>query len=178
MKDAIFTLHPFSPDKNSALFDIAGVFKRHADTLRVTYRMSGPIHLLNLPVMCNAPTRTNGLWESTCLECFIGGRTAAAYWEFNLSPAGHWNVYRFDSYRQGMRPEEAFKALPLEISTRRDTMRLALNIDLKKMKLAGQPIRLAISAVLVEAGLKSYWALTHEGDKPDFHNPKCFLLAF
>jgi len=27
---------------------------------------------------------------------------------FNLSPAGHWNIYRFEDYRQGMQEEMAF----------------------------------------------------------------------
>ena len=35
--------------------------------------------------------------------------------------------------------------------------------------------QLGLSAVLEEVdGTKSYWALTHPGDKPDFHHPDCF----
>jgi hypothetical protein len=26
-----------------------------------------------------------------------------------------------------------------------------------------------------QGGHKSYWALAHEGDAPDFHDPACFL---
>ena len=33
-----------------------------------------------------------------------------------------------------------------------------------------------LSAVLEEKdGTKSYWALAHGGDKPDFHDPGCFV---
>jgi hypothetical protein len=36
---------------------------------------------------------------------------------------------------------------------------------------------LALSAVLAAAtGEKSYWALVHSGDKPDFHHPAGFRL--
>jgi hypothetical protein len=40
---------------------------------------------------------------------------------------------------------------------------------------AGTTWELGLSAVLEENdGTKSYWALAHPGDKPDFHAPGCF----
>jgi hypothetical protein len=40
---------------------------------------------------------------------------------------------------------------------------------------AGEPWELGLSAVLEEKdGAKSYWALAHRGDKPDFHDAGCF----
>ncbi len=40
---------------------------------------------------------------------------------------------------------------------------------------AGEPWQLGLSAVLEEKdGTKSYWALAHGGEKPDFHDPVCF----
>ena len=44
------------------------------------------------------PRRRDRLWEETCLELFLGEEGSERYWEFNLSPAGHWNVYRFEFY--------------------------------------------------------------------------------
>ena len=36
--------------------------------------------------------------------------------------------------------------------------------------------QLGLSAVLEEKdGTKSYWALAHSADKPDFHAPGCFI---
>ena len=39
------------------------------------------------------------------------------------------------------------------------------------------PARIAASAVLEnKSGHKSYWALAHPTDKPDFHHPDGFVL--
>ena len=41
---------------------------------------------------------------------------------------------------------------------------------------AGQQWALGLSAVLEEKdGTKSYWALAHAADKPDFHDAGCFV---
>jgi hypothetical protein len=36
--------------------------------------------------------------------------------------------------------------------------------------------RMNLAAVIEEAsGVKSYWALAHRADQPDFHDPACFV---
>ncbi len=170
-------LQPFQPDQDTAAFALTGLVERVGDRLNLAFELTGPIHRLRLPCVVAHPERRHGLWEDTCFECFIGAQIASAYWEFNLSPAGHWNVYHFDDYRQGMHPEPAFDGLPMEMLPLQEAMRLTVDIDLIKLKLEGRPIRLALSAVLAAArGEKSYWALVHAGDKPDFHHPVGFLL--
>ena len=37
------------------------------------------------------------LWKKTCFECFFGMSEGTTYYEFNGSPSGHWNLFRFDS---------------------------------------------------------------------------------
>jgi hypothetical protein len=40
------------------------------------------------------------------------------------------------------------------------------------------PLALGISAVIEASdGTRSYWALAHPSDKPDFHHPGAFALA-
>jgi hypothetical protein len=46
--------------------------------------------------------RGDELWQTTCLELFIGNPGATHYVEFNVSPEGAWNCYEFSDYRQGM----------------------------------------------------------------------------
>src|SRR4030042_7193941 len=53
------------------------------------------------------------------------GEGSERYWEFNLSPAGHWNVYRFASYRKEMREEPAFASLPFRVRTEPEALRLS-----------------------------------------------------
>ena len=137
--------------------------------LNITFRVDGDRHRLIVPDPA-APQRTDGLWKTTCLEVFV--QAGSGYYEFNLSPSGQWAAYRFDGYRQGM--AEADVEAPA-LSTARDgrgfelTARLELPCDA-----AG---RLALSAVIEETGgAKTYWALAHPSDKPDFHHPDSFVL--
>lgn len=44
--------------------------------------------------------RKDFLWESTCLECFVGNTNCSEYVEINASPAGNFAVYHFDDYRK------------------------------------------------------------------------------
>jgi len=124
-----------------------------------------------------APGRRHGLWEGTCFELFLGLKDSPRYWEFNLSPAGHWNVYRFESYRQGMVEETAITALPLRVQRREDSLSMALELDLRAIVPAGRALEAAIAAVLKSREDEaSYWALTHPGPEADFHRRDGFIL--
>jgi hypothetical protein len=99
------------------------------------------------------------------------------YWEFNLSPAGHWNVYRFLAYREGMTEETAFASLPVKVRSDPDCLRLELEVDLGSIVRADQTLAIGISAVLKQiSGEKTYWALTHCGPQADFHRRDSFSI--
>jgi hypothetical protein len=116
-----------------------------------------------------APERTDDLWRHTCFEAFV--RTGEGYREYNLSPSGAWASYAFDGYRSGMRPaDEGAIVAPLDLAA--DQVALEARIDLPP---GGG--RLALSAVIEDLdGEKTYWALAHPSDKPDFHHPDSFVL--
>jgi hypothetical protein len=137
----------------------------------------GPLAALVIPVPVGNPVRKNALWEETCFEFFLGGKDSDRYWEFNLSPAGHWNVYCFASYRQGMQEEPAFTSLPLSVQSQPDVLRLSTEVDLEKLIPAEQVLNVAISAVIktMHGGI-TYWALTHPGPQPDFHRRDSFII--
>ncbi len=122
--------------------------------------------------------RRDELWQSTCLEAFVGTSVGAAYAEFNLSPNGDWNIYQFKSYRDGMT-----KALPtLRESTWREGAQgegrreAGMFLPLQQLQLVG-PVVLGVTAVLeYQDGQKEYWALAHAGEKPDFHLRSSFVV--
>jgi hypothetical protein len=117
------------------------------------------------------------LWEDTCFEFFLGIKNSAQYWEFNLSPAGHWNVYRFDGYRQGMQEETAFENLPFNVQNQADGLALGLDVDLDKIISVQQAIEVAITTVIKDRdGEVTYWALTHRGVEADFHLRDSFII--
>jgi hypothetical protein len=115
--------------------------------------------------------RTDELWRHTCVEAFVRPASGEGYQEFNFSPSTQWAAYRFDCYRDGMRPA------PLEpqVAVRRtgDGFELSATFDLPD----DGPWRLGLSAVIEAAdGSVSYWALAHAAGKPDFHHADCFAL--
>ena len=113
--------------------------------------------------------RADELWKHTCFEAFV--TTADGYREFNLSPSGQWASYRFTAYREGMSPADEV-AVVAGLDGSRDYIALEGRIEL--------PVdarRLALSAVIEAVdGSKTYWALAHPSDKPDFHHPDSFVL--
>lgn len=119
--------------------------------------------------------RRDELWRSTCFEAFVRPAGRSSYFETNLSPAGHWAVYEFDAYRQGMRDAAAshhwFKSddrRPDWYSISGDFMFDALNGD------TGDWYVNLTAVIEAKDATKSYWALAHAAGPPDFHNADCF----
>ena len=137
--------------------------------LHVSFRVDGDLHRVIVPDPAS-PQRTDGLWRTTCLEVFV--QAGGGYYEFNLSPSGQWAGYRFDSYRQGMAAADI--GAPT-LSTERDARGFRLTARMELPRDADG--RLALSAVIEQTdGAKTYWALAHPSDKPDFHHPDSFVL--
>lgn len=156
---------------------IGGSIARRADTVSLRYEVRGDLSKVSIPATAEARRRQDRLWEETCLELFLGTTVSAGYWEFNLSPSGHWNVYRFTRYREGMREEPAITSLPFDV--RRDPEALILTAEFGAAKIvpAGRDLAVAVAAVIgtVDEG-KSHWALAHPASRPDFHRRDGFAL--
>jgi hypothetical protein len=156
---------------------ITGDVARRADTLAIRYELRGRLDVLVIPPPARTPARRNGLWEETCFECFLAVEDSPCYWEFNLSPSGCWNVYRFSGVRESMAEEEAFSSLVITAERNENTVSLRLETSLGGIIRAGEPLDVAVRAVVKEkAGALSYWALTHCGPRPDFHRRESFIL--
>ena len=172
-----FTLQPFAPIGPPHNFKITGYIARRADKLAIRYDLRGDLAELMIPALADLPARRHGLWEETCFEFFLGVKDSPRYWEFNLSPAGPWNVYRFDGYRQGMVEETAFTSLPWRVRRRPDSLRLALELDVGRIVAADQPLSVGIAAVIkLAGGGLTYWGLIHPGPAADFHRRDSFLV--
>ncbi len=146
--------------------------------LQLDYRLTGDTGALRLPPASPAPTRTDKLWRRTCFEAFLRGGEDAAYVEFNFSPSGDWDAYRFDSRRSGMRSLE-IRPPACDVAIKSDEMRLRATVDLDVSPKFAAPTawRLGVAAVLESAdGALSYWALAHPQGAPDFHDSDCFTV--
>ncbi|MBI5904290.1 MAG: DOMON-like domain-containing protein [Deltaproteobacteria bacterium] len=174
-----FSLIPFRGEEDRPDLAITGQVARQAGLLSVRCAILGKLSELAIPTPEETPGRKDALWKGTCLELFIGAMGDEAYWEFNLSPGGDWNIYRFTTYRAGMREETAVSSLPFEVRTDSDALHLSLSLDLAAMLPPGQAIDVGVCAVLRStAGGMSHWALAHHGPRPDFHRREGFALAF
>jgi hypothetical protein len=171
-----FSLRPFSPIGPPLHFAITASLARRARELAIGYELTGQLGKLVIPGPAEFPSRRHGLWEETCFEFFLGIKDSPRYWEFNLSPAGSWNVYRFAGYRQGMVEETAFTSLPLRLRRRPDSLRLDLELGIDRIVGADHPLEVGIAAVIkLAGGGLIYWALTHPGPQADFHRRDGFL---
>ena len=175
-----FVLKPFERE-GAAKIAIAGSVSRQGNQLQVTYQLEDPLSLVALPIKNDNPERRHELWRTTCLEFFLGVVGTNRYWEVNLSPAGHWNCYRFEEYRQGMQEEGAIAmqasggiaALPLTQSGE-----VVATVELGAIIRAHEPLELGVTAVVEDRqGTLSYWAIAHTGPEADFHRRDSFTLT-
>jgi hypothetical protein len=176
MRDRNFNLNPFS---NSPLdLTITGHISRNSNQLDIGYLISGNLSAIAIPSPNPTPQRQHQLWENTCLEFFLTLKNTTQYWEFNLSPNGDWNIYRFTDYRQGMREETAFTSLPFDLKTNSQTLQLNLTLNLEPIISTTANLTIGVTAVIkTQDNNLSYWALTHPGAKPDFHQRDSFVIS-
>ena len=97
------------------------------------------------------------------------------YLELNVAPSGKWASYEFVAYREGMSPAERVVLNTLEYAFGDEHGEL-------RVSFVGLPPidawRLGVAAVIEDIdGRKSYWALAHPADKPDFHHHDAFALT-
>ena len=165
--------HPIhSPEAVSAV--TARILGVDGSWLKLRWRVDGS-HSLVVPPFAGKG-RADGLWQTTCFELFLMPDGGPGYCEFNLSPSERWAAYDFAGYRDGM-AERSVEREP------QGTMRLGSNFAIfdaaiPLSALPGSACRMNLAAVIEEqGGAKSYWALAHPADKPDFHDPACFVAT-
>lgn len=142
--------------------------ERQGDRLWVRFVVEGDVAAIRWPAT-KPGGREDFLWQHTCFEVFV--TTSDGYREFNLSPSRQWASYRFSSYRADMvDAPEGVKGLALDLAS--DMLALEAHLELPL-----DARTMALSTVIeAHDGSKSYWALTHPGETPDFHHPASFTL--
>ena len=173
-----FTLAPHPEVGAVPPVRITGGVRLQSRIFFIHFQLDGRVEEVRLPPLAETPTRRDRLWEETCFEFFIAKKNSPRYWEFNISPSGDWNAFRFSNYREGMQEERAIPSLPVRVQEAADVLLLSAECDLSRLLEAGRGIDVAISAVIkTEAGEPSYWALAHAGNRPDFHRREGFQIA-
>jgi hypothetical protein len=171
-------LEPFSKDLSTPSIDLSSKIDRHDHILSIEYHLTGDLSTLIIPPPTAKPTRKSLLWEHTCFEFFLGVPGIPEYWEFNLSPAGDWNVFHLNNYRQGLREELALASLPFETKLQSGSLVLRLELDLRMIIPSPQDLEVSVTSVIEpRTGEISYWAVTHSGEQADFHLRDSFSVS-
>jgi len=172
-----FSLRPFPGDPAPKDLRIDGSASRAGERLTLQYRLCGALSQLLIPPLSVERRRCDALWRSTCLEAFLGIAGDSGYWELNLSPAGHWNLYRLEGYRLDLRPEPACQAPVLRRHDAPEALEMQLALTLPPALHGASRLELGITAVIEgRQGEQSHWALMHPGERPDFHRREGFSL--
>lgn len=182
MSSTCFKLIPHAAGMQgvAATYSLHGQISVLQSTMQITYQLEGDLAELRIPNCSGQPLREDLLWQATCLEFFLAAADNSDYWEYNLSPAGHWNVYHLDSYRQGLAEEPAYKQLPFNVI--RNDKQLSLSLTCALPPALATPIdaaalEIGVCAVLQSSsGALTYWAVAHPGSEPDFHHRGGFCL--
>lgn len=149
----------------------ARILALDAHWLTLRWRVEGVARLVVPPFAGKG--RADGLWQTTCFELFVKPDGGTAYAEFNLSPSQAWAAYDFTAYREGM----ADRACPRDpvCTPRGGQAVLIFDAAIPATALPPLPWAYGLTAVIEEeGGHKSYWAIAHGSDRPDFHSEACF----
>jgi hypothetical protein len=173
----MLVLKPFSSDQSVPPIELSANVHRDRDILSIEYQLHGDFNTLIIPAQTSTPTRKSFLWENTCFEFFVGVPGLPDYWEFNLSPAGDWNIFHLDNYRQGLREELTFTSLEFDVSVEQNLLLLKLSVNLAEIIPAQRDLEISVTTVIEsQLGEISYWAINHSGDTADFHLRDSFAL--
>lgn len=176
MSDQPVFLVPHPAHPSDGIESLTVTVARSGEGLRLRYEARGDIQRFAIP--SDEPgERRDELWKHTCFELFVRDGTSDGYLEFNLSPGGDWAAYAFMGYREAM---QDFACDPPQIECVVSDAALTVSVFLPSLPqaIASEPLQLGVTAVLeAKSGGRSFWALDHLGEAPDFHRSETFTLT-
>ncbi len=174
-------LNPFDATR-SYPFDLrARAIWAQPFVLHLDFVLKADLREIILPKKFEGEERVDNLWEHTCFEAFIALENSPQYLEVNLAPSGQWNIYEFKSYRASRLEAEQVTCKPLVLRAKTN-FNMQTKIDLSavswiKNSKKDVDVQLGLTGVIeLKNKLKSYCALTHKSEKPDFHRKESFIF--
>lgn len=176
---AKFTLIPFTPIKNNS-FELLAEVNQTSHAFFVSFLINGNLSNIDLDIPVPKKERVIKLWEKSCFEIFIKN-SRDEYLEFNFSPRFEWNCFYFQKkgdvlteWAQMQRPKT-----DILLSLEKFFLVAEININFFPDNFMTSNMSIGISSVLKlkEEGL-TYWALSHEDTRPNFHHFDSFKYKF
>lgn len=145
--------------------------------LFLSYYLQGDLQGLIIPDLQQSPAFTDGLWQHMCFEVFLATENEPSYQEFNFSPSGCWANYLFSGYRV---PRTGLSSHHCNVKTQFTDNQLVLTVTIPLTELplldTTKPIQINLTAVIETTdGQRSYWAIHHPNNVPDFHDRAGFI---
>ena len=169
------TLVPHPDFPHPALVIAVDILSADGGGLVFDYTLTGDVAALRI-AKPGEPGPADDLWRSTCFEAFVGSQGSTRYTEFNFAPSCQWARYTFDDYRHPPHPV-CLTDNPVTIATVAYHKIVALQATVPAAALPGGEHVIGLSAVIKrDDGTKSYWAIRHTPDAPDFHDRDTFAL--
>jgi hypothetical protein len=178
--------HPKTP--STAARAVRVELARDGSSLAIAYRITGDLARVRVPEV-GVRLEPERLWAHTCCELFVSGEedleasteradgsAGARYVEWNFSPTGQVARFEFSGYRQRISFCAPTHILP-GVAREPGALRLEVRVPLPQTRVSSTRLGLAVVLEDVEGGL-SYWAMHHPADRPDFHHPDGFALAW
>jgi hypothetical protein len=172
------TLKPFSNEKVKFLLEADAQLS--ASSLKLQFCLIDKGDLFNLPVKNvnwsseQIPFKEE-LWNQTCFEAFLNPVGMPHYYEFNFTLAPAWSTFYFERYRY---PQPPKKGSDFELQSMSwDQFESTLTVELKNNS-KFKKFNVGLAAVLNDNnGTQHFCALTHKGQKPDFHLFESFSIV-
>jgi hypothetical protein len=160
-------LKSFEPSKSA----VSGEVTISQQRILMRFSWEDPLEIMQIPEREPELSRLHELWKSTCFEAFIQPEGLESYLELNLTPAGRWNAYSFQSYRNPQPVKEALEVRLVRMLGSQNQIEGEFSFIPKN-----QRFNCGLSAVIENQGGKiEYFSLAHLAAKPDFHDAKAFL---
>ncbi len=177
---AKFSLIPYNPTSAPAV-SIDSELNTNQDSIFISYKLTGNLSSIDLGKDSPNHARVIKLWEKTCFELFIKNQKDS-YVEFNFSPEFEWNAFYFVKKGDSLTEYARIDAVKIDILASLEVFHLIVEIDKKKFPdgfFDGNELSAGITGVIKEkSGNLSYWALSHEDTRPNFHDFRSFRYKF
>lgn len=176
---AKFSLIPYDLSSSPAI-KIESELNTNNNSLYISYKVTGSLAAIDLGTGHPKHARVIKLWEKSCFELFIKN-SSDQYIEFNFSPEFEWNAFFFNKKGDPLKEYTPINAVKFDILLSLDVFHIIVELDKNKFPegfFSGE-LSAGITSVIQDKNKKlSYWALSHEDTRPNFHHFDSFKYKF
>ena len=168
--------HFLKPYSKKNELTIEGILTLSSNKISLHFKITGVLKNYQFPQI-DKLKRANELWKATCFELFLANSKTKIYYEINISPTLHWNIYRLETYRA--EPKELIvSSEPLiEIREDEESYEIDFELECKELNLAEfDQYNLAVILLNIE-NEREFWAVNLVGESPDFHDRGRFIFC-